>query len=178
MSEYKDFVDFLHYFKQRPGMYMSWYSIFAFQELYNGYCLAKQIYNIPITQQEQEFDNFLKWVETDYCKPPINRSWAVIMFTVCANDRSALDELFKLFAQYLEDKRYKEQEWYEVWVEQSTQVPSVLLLGPAPEKTGELLIIDPTKDNETIQRMPDYDTASLWLSEADYIRVDGRMPGY
>ena len=67
------------------------------------------------------------------------------------------------------------QEGYEVWVDESTKIPYVLFLCPDPSNPGGMLIIDPKENNRIIQKLPDYNTAMLWLTEDEYTRVDGRM---
>lgn len=67
------------------------------------------------------------------------------------------------------------QEWYEVWVDESTKIPYVLFLCPDPNSSGRMLIIDPKENNQVIQNLPDYNTAVLWLTEDEYTRVEGRM---
>lgn len=65
------------------------------------------------------------------------------------------------------------QNWYEIWVDESTEIPYVLFVCPNTINTNEILIIDP-KENK-IENMPDYETAKQWLCEDEYTLVDGRM---
>ena len=67
------------------------------------------------------------------------------------------------------------EHWYEVWVDESTEVPYVLFLAPNSVDSSEILIIDPQEKNPIIKKMPDYETAKLWLLEDEYTLVNGRM---
>ncbi len=67
------------------------------------------------------------------------------------------------------------QDWYEIWVDESPEFPYILLLCPNKNDSKELLIIDPQEKNSIIQRMADYESAKLWLNEDEYTLVDGRM---
>ncbi|MGB3534021.1 MAG: hypothetical protein WBA13_10950 [Microcoleaceae cyanobacterium] len=63
--------------------------------------------------------------------------------------------------------------WYEIWVDESTQIPYVLFL--LPDDSGAMLVIDPKQSNQIINKLPDYNAAVLWLTEDEYTRVNGRM---
>ena len=67
------------------------------------------------------------------------------------------------------------EKWYEVWVDESTQIPYVLFLCPDPDNPGGMLIIDPKEGDRVINKLPDYDRSTLWLTEDEYTRVEGRM---
>jgi hypothetical protein len=66
-------------------------------------------------------------------------------------------------------------DWYEVWVDESTDIPYVLFLCPSKDNPTEFLIIDPKENDRVVQTLPDYETARLWLREDEYILVRGRM---
>lgn len=67
------------------------------------------------------------------------------------------------------------EKWYEVWVDESTKVPYILFVCPDPNNSGGILIIDPKQNNQVTQKLLDYNTAVLWLTEDEYTRVEGRM---
>ncbi len=67
------------------------------------------------------------------------------------------------------------QDWYEIWVDESPGFPYVLILCPNKNNSQEFLIIDPQEKGSIIQTMADYESAKLWLSEDEYTLVDGRM---
>jgi hypothetical protein len=65
-------------------------------------------------------------------------------------------------------------DWYEVWVDETTHIPYVLFLCPNKDNPTEFSIIDPKK-SKVVQTLPDYKTAMLWLQEDEYTLVSGRM---
>jgi hypothetical protein len=67
------------------------------------------------------------------------------------------------------------QDWYEVWVDESIEIPYVLFLRPNQDNSQEILIIDPKENNKAIKKMPNYESAKLWLQEDEYTLVEGRM---
>jgi hypothetical protein len=66
-------------------------------------------------------------------------------------------------------------DWYEIWVDESTEIPYVLFLRPNQDNPKEILIIDPKENNKAIKKMPNYESAKLWLQEDEYTLVEGRM---
>jgi hypothetical protein len=67
------------------------------------------------------------------------------------------------------------QNWYEVWVDESTEIPYVLFVCPSTVNLKEILIIDPKENNKVIKNMPSYEMAIQWLQEDEYTLVNGRM---
>lgn len=63
--------------------------------------------------------------------------------------------------------------WYEVWSDESFDIPYILILGQFADKT-EIIVMDP-KDNAIVFQSSDYNKARLWLLEDEYTLVDGRM---
>ena len=58
--------------------------------------------------------------------------------------------------------------WYEVWADEGTPVPYLLVLRPA-EHAFEIL--DPGAGNEKVFEAPSYDDARIWLLEDEYVLV-------
>lgn len=69
-----------------------------------------------------------------------------------------------------------EYDWFEVWTNEATPIPYVLLLLHIPGDPGELLVIDPKEHDRVIFRSPDEEEAKNWLLEDEFTRVDGRLP--
>ena len=67
------------------------------------------------------------------------------------------------------------QNWYEIWVDESLEIPYILLICPSKNNPNEILVIDPKENNQVIEHMPDYEMAVQWLCEDEYTLVDGRM---
>jgi hypothetical protein len=66
------------------------------------------------------------------------------------------------------------QKWYEIWVDESTEVPYVLFVCPDRNDFNRIIIIDP-KEDKIIENMPNYEMAKDWLCEDEYTIVNGRM---
>ena len=58
--------------------------------------------------------------------------------------------------------------WYEVWADEGTPVPYLLLLRPV-QQTYEIL--DPAEGNQKVFETPSYDDARIWLLEDEYVLV-------
>lgn len=67
------------------------------------------------------------------------------------------------------------QSWYEIWANETYDIPYILLLCPSENTDEGFLIIDPQGKNAVIQKMADYESAMFWLCEDEYTLVDGRM---
>jgi len=104
------FFELLNNIKKRPVLYLSEYSIFSFQSFVHGYLMAKEMFTIPKTEEEQEFGLFLEWIQDVYSSGIVNRSWAIIMFVYSADERDALNRFFDLFERYLEDKKSESED--------------------------------------------------------------------
>lgn len=68
-----------------------------------------------------------------------------------------------------------EKAWFEVWYSQGVYyVPAFLVVvTPNPENQNEVIVINPAK-NEIIYRSQKYEDICDWLTEDEFIRVDGR----
>lgn len=64
------------------------------------------------------------------------------------------------------------QDWYEVWVDDSLTPPYVLIVLPKDEVTT--VVFDP-KVNKIAHESVGYENAKMWLLEDEYRRVEGRM---
>lgn len=42
--------------------------------------------------------------------------------------------------------------WYEVWVDESPEIPYVLFVYPSQTEPGKILIIDPKENNKVIKK--------------------------
>jgi hypothetical protein len=69
------------------------------------------------------------------------------------------------------------RDWYEVWVDESTDVPYVLFMLPDAARAGGVVIIDPKVGDKVVYAAGTYEEAKLWLLEDEYTRVEGRMLG-
>ena len=58
--------------------------------------------------------------------------------------------------------------WYEVWADESHDVPYVLLLRPTDDGYE---VLDPAERNRQIFRSAQYEGARMWLLEDEFVRV-------
>jgi len=69
--------------------------------------------------------------------------------------------------------------WFECWFDGFDFDPVVpvyiLIVTPDPQNTGQILIVDPRKNNEIVYRGRDYEDACTWLSEDEYEKIEGRV---
>lgn len=66
------------------------------------------------------------------------------------------------------------QKWYEIWVDESTEIPYVLFVYPDNGNFNRIIILDP-KESKIIENLPNYEMAKDWLCEDEYTLVNGRM---
>lgn len=66
------------------------------------------------------------------------------------------------------------QKWYEIWVDESTEIPYVLFVYPDKDNFNIIIILDP-KESKIIENLPNYEMAKDWLCEDEYTLVNGRM---
>lgn len=66
------------------------------------------------------------------------------------------------------------QKWYEIWVDESTEIPYVLFVYPDKDNFNRMIILDP-KESKIIENLPNYEMAKDWLCEDEYTLVNGRM---
>ena len=65
--------------------------------------------------------------------------------------------------------------WYEVWTEETLELPYILLIVAKNGEEGLVQIYDPREGMQLIYHAPNYQAAKDWLWEDEYTRVDGRM---
>ncbi|AFZ28094.1 hypothetical protein Cylst_6126 [Cylindrospermum stagnale PCC 7417] len=97
------FYHLLQEIRKRPTLYLSRQSIFDFQSFYFGYNFSRRQIGIPETDEELEFEEFLQWVRKLY-SVDTNQSWASIILFHSIDERDALDRLFNIFEDFLEEK--------------------------------------------------------------------------
>ena len=60
------------------------------------------------------------------------------------------------------------ENWYEIWADEGSPIPYVLMLRPT---SGEFEILDPANANQKVFRSPNYDDAKMWLLQDEYVLV-------
>ena len=66
-------------------------------------------------------------------------------------------------------------EWYEIWADETHEIPYLLLLCLSSTDKEKFLIIDPRENNRIVDTLLDYESARSWLLEDEFTLVRGRM---
>lgn len=81
MTESQNIVglyDILQEVQKRPTLYLSRASIFDLLSFYSGYSTARRSLKLPMSKQEQDFQEFTQWLQNKF-EIKANRSWAMII---------------------------------------------------------------------------------------------------
>jgi hypothetical protein len=65
--------------------------------------------------------------------------------------------------------------WLEVWADDTTDPPYVLLVRPSPKEPDQILVQDPKSNYSVVFRAGNYEAVKMWLLEDEYVRVEGRV---
>ena len=70
-----------------------------------------------------------------------------------------------------------DDKWFEIWYSEGSEVlPTYLLIVTTnSNKSGEILVIDPSKNNAVVFRGKNYEDVCSWLWEDDFHLVEGRV---
>lgn len=70
-----------------------------------------------------------------------------------------------------------EDKWFEFWYSEGEDVlPTyTLAITPDPNKSGDILVLDPQKNYLEVFRGKNYDEARYYVTEDDYELMEGRM---
>ncbi|MGK7900340.1 MAG: hypothetical protein AB4352_02800, partial [Hormoscilla sp.] len=63
------FYEMLTNIKQRPSMYLGRQSLSHLQVFLDGYSLARREMELPISEEEREFEEFQEWIERRFDQP-------------------------------------------------------------------------------------------------------------
>ncbi|AFY48162.1 hypothetical protein Nos7524_2319 [Nostoc sp. PCC 7524] len=94
------FYHLLERIKQRPGMYIGQCSITRLNMLLVGYSQARMELGLPRTEQEKNFDNFQKWIQSKF-NIKSSQSWDSIILSTSTDEKDAFYKFFQLFEQFL-----------------------------------------------------------------------------
>jgi hypothetical protein len=98
-----DLYTLLRKIQKRPAVYIGKHSIFSLQAFLDGYYVARRDLNLPPTEQEQEFQEFLQWIRTRF-QVETGQLWASILLSASEDEKSAVDRFFVLFEEFLTQK--------------------------------------------------------------------------
>ncbi|MEG3436849.1 hypothetical protein V0288_06925 [Pannus brasiliensis CCIBt3594] len=104
-----NFDELLQKIRKRPAMYLGRHSIYSLQAFLDGYYFARRESGFPITQQEEDFQNFLQWLRKHF-KVETGQLWSSIVCFHSADERTAVDYFFTLLDEFRQEKDSTRQE--------------------------------------------------------------------
>lgn len=93
------FYNLIQKIKQRPSLYLGKRSIAHLQVFLDGYTFARRELDVPLTEEERDFEDFQEWVEKRFNQPS-TQSWERIILFYSEDERDALDKFFDLFEDF------------------------------------------------------------------------------
>jgi hypothetical protein len=90
-------------------MYLGKTSIFSLQSFLDGYYFARREIGIPLTAEETEFQTFLQWIRHKF-NVETGQLWSSILLFHSADEKSAVDRFFTLFAEFSQQRKNQEIE--------------------------------------------------------------------
>jgi hypothetical protein len=91
----KDIYDILEEVKEDPKQYLGRTSVVALKGFINGYILAKSEMDIPLTDRENDFLKFQKWMNHRFsCYCIKETDWDKIVILLSNDESEALDSFF------------------------------------------------------------------------------------
>lgn len=97
------FYELIKKIKQRPTLYINQRSLSQLKTFIDGYTFALRQVNIPVSEQEREFEDFQKWIEQKYNQPSTQHWYKIILF-YAEDETDALDKFFELFREFMQQK--------------------------------------------------------------------------
>jgi hypothetical protein len=85
--------------KQRPGMFLGNCPITRLRAFLDGYLGARADLGLPLTQQEQEFNQFQDWIQAQF-QITSSQGWDRIILFYSADEQDALNHFFELFEKF------------------------------------------------------------------------------
>jgi hypothetical protein len=99
----ENFYNLLQKIQKRPALYLGRQSIFSLQAFLDGYYYARRELNIPLTEQEAEFQEFLQWMRKRF-DVETGQLWSSILLFHSADESKAVERFFSLFQEFLARK--------------------------------------------------------------------------
>jgi hypothetical protein len=100
---YEYFFGLLQRIKERPGMYLGSPSITRLRSFLDGYGMARAELCLPDSEEEQELEGFLEWIQERY-KITSNHGWDRIILFFSADEKDAFDKFFNLVEEFLAEQ--------------------------------------------------------------------------
>jgi hypothetical protein len=96
----QDLYGLIQKIHQRPALYLSKKSLSHLQVFLDGYTFSRREMGIPLSAQEQEFEQFQDWIEQRFSQPN-TQSWVRIILFYAEDEADALDRFFELFDEFV-----------------------------------------------------------------------------
>ncbi|MBD2182859.1 hypothetical protein H6S82_04315 [Planktothrix sp. FACHB-1355] len=93
------FYNLIQKIKQRPSLYLGKRSSGHLQVFLDGYTFARRELDVPLTEEERDFEDFQEWIEKRFNQPS-TQSWERIILFYSEDERDALDKFFDLFEDF------------------------------------------------------------------------------
>lgn len=94
--------DLIRNIQKRPAMYLGRASVSNLRTFLAGYCFARRQLGIPQTPQEQQFSEFPTWIQQKF-NLTSNQTWDRIVIFFSQDDRTALEQFFQLFDEFVRE---------------------------------------------------------------------------
>ena len=85
--------------RQRPALYLGQNSIHCLQSFLDGYYFARRELEIPLTEQEVDFQSFLQWIRRKF-NVETGQPWSSIVLFHAADERNAVERFFSLWDEF------------------------------------------------------------------------------
>ncbi len=111
--------DLLDKIREKPGMYLGYPSVSNLFMFLCGYNQSHEDLEIPLTKQEEEFQEFQPWLQKRF-NLSTSASWARIILLYTTNEETG----FSMFFELLEEFRQEQNKVSEV--EGKLELPSAI----------------------------------------------------
>jgi hypothetical protein len=99
-----NFYELIQKIQKRPSLYLNKRSLSQLQTFLDGYTFALRQVNIPVSEQERQFEQFQEWIEQRY-NQPATQHWTKIILFYAEDEADALARFFELFNEFIEQKQ-------------------------------------------------------------------------
>lgn len=95
-----ELYDLIKQIHKRPALYLGKKSLSHLQVFLDGYTFARRQSDLPLSEQEREFDRFQTWIEQRFGQLD-TQSWTKIILFYAEDETQALELFFELFDEFL-----------------------------------------------------------------------------
>lgn len=95
--------ELLQQIQKKPGLYIGNASISNLYMFLTGYQFARRQLNIPLSNEEKEFQYFQTWLQEKF-GVKTSQSWSQIILFYSADERDAFERFFNLLQEFGQHK--------------------------------------------------------------------------